>query len=86
MGIVIDVEKHVVLCRTNNCQDWLKMSGNMLVYLIIQNLRFDYIFDTMRNYGFNYQHIRKIHSSIFKILLNGRVSLWATPTILFKTL
>ena len=59
----------MVLCRSNNYQDWPKMSGNMLVYLIIQNLRFDYI-----------------HSSIFKILFNGRVSLWATPPILFKTL
>ena len=31
---------------SNNYQDWLKMSGNMLVYLHIPNLRFDNM-----NYG-----------------------------------
>ena len=33
----------------------------MLVYLIIQNLRLDYIFDIRRNYGFNIKNIRKIY-------------------------
>ena len=56
-----------VLCRSNNYQDLLKTLKNLLVYLIIQNLGFDYILDVRRNYGFNIQEIRKIHLLGFPI-------------------
>ena len=46
------------------------LSGNILVYLIIQNLRFYYIFDTRRNYGFNIQNLRKISLLGFPINYN----------------
>ena len=54
------VKGPLVLCRGNNCQDCLQMSGKMLVYLIIQNSIFYYIFDMRRNYCFNIQNIWKI--------------------------
>ena len=62
------VKRILVLCRRNKYQDWVKTSGNMLVYSIIQNSRFSYIFDTRGNYGFNNPKIRKIHLLSFPIL------------------
>ena len=64
------VKGPLVLCGSNKCQNCLKMSGNMLVNLMIQNSRFYYIFDIRRNYGFNIQNIRKICLLGFSIQRN----------------
>ena len=45
------VKGPLILSGSNKCQNCLKMSGNMLVNLIIQNSRFYYIFDMRRNFG-----------------------------------
>ena len=55
------VKGSYVLCRSNNYQNCLQMLVQILVFLIIQNSRFDYIFDMRRNFCFNIQNIRKIH-------------------------
>ena len=62
------VKGPLLLCWRNKYQDRVKTSGNILVYSIIQNSKFSYIFVTRGNYGFNNPNIRKIHLLGFPIL------------------
>ena len=57
-------------------QDWLKMSGTMLVYLHIPNFRFSYKFDIRRNYGLLMENIKEVYllgfPEHFRILTNSQ--------------